>query len=507
MLLPSQVHVDGVMGRETAMGSGGMPGWSSRVRGLMRVALVCLSALAFAAGMLGSARVSAAAIARAASGLLYAQHPCTFVYAAPSTSAAPVTALLGGTDVTDAGPASTPGWHHVRIWSGLDAYAQDANLAATPPPSAEEGDCEFPGVPDPQDDIQPASRGPWPLNAYATVSQPATLYAGPGETVLPMGALNPGDGVSIQAWAADAQGRPWYQVRTDGTVGWLWSGDARLRAPDPATRATAGVPVWQKIAGKGMWFTNYLSHHSDVNALMRAAKLAGITHVYAEVAISNFGFYAQGALDRLLPAAHAQGIAVIAWVYPYLHDISADVRLTQWVANYATPSGLVPDGIATDVEEADDSASVYTYGQLVRALLGPDELMVAAVYHAFAQTYYPYAAIAASWNVLAPMDYWHSHANRAYSPRQVTSFVSNSIFTIRAALGALATNARLPIEELGQTYDMFTDDGVNGGNSPTGAEITADMLAARDAGCIGVSWFEWQTASQAEWSAIAAFAW
>ncbi len=478
-----------------------------RAYGVASVLPACITALMIAVNALGGWHASAASIPPAASGLLYAQHACTFVYAAPSTTAAPITALLGGTDVTDAGPAPAPGWRHVRIWSGLDAYAQDGDLGAAPPARADEGNCAFPGVPDPQDDLLPAARGPWPLKAYATVAQPSTLYAAPGDDALQMGDLNPGDPLNIQAWASDAQGRPWYQVRTGGAVGWMWSGDARLYSPDPATHQAGGVPIWQKIAGKGMWFTNYLSHHADVNALMRAAKLAGITHVYAEVAISNYGFYAPNALDRLLPAAHAEGIAVIAWVYPYLHDISADVRLTQWVASYATPSGLVPDGIATDVEETDDSASVYTYGQVLRALFGPDELMVAAVYHAFAQTYYPYAAIAASWNVLAPMDYWHSHANRVYSPQKVTTFVGNSIVTIRAALGALDTNTHLPIEELGQTYDMFTNDGVNGGNAPTADEITADMRAARDTGCIGVSWFEWQTASQAEWAAITAFAW
>src|SRR5262249_11922562 len=204
-----------------------------------------------------------------------------------------------------------------------------------------------------------------------------------------------------------------------------WAGVARLSTPDPATRAIAGTPLWSRVAGKGMWFTNYLPHHSDVNALMRAAKQAGITHVYAEGAISTYGFYARNALDRLLPAAHAQGIAVIAWVYPYLKDIAADVRMTQQVATYVAPGGQTADGLATDVEEVDDSASVYTYGQLVRALVGPDELMVSAVYHAYAQTYYPYAAIAASWNVLAPMDYWHSRANRAYSIQQVAHFVGH----------------------------------------------------------------------------------
>ncbi|WIG57450.1 MAG: hypothetical protein OJF49_000194 [Ktedonobacterales bacterium] len=453
----------------------------------------------------------AAAVARLSTAptLLYVQQPCTPVYAKPTAQSAQLTALLGGTDVSalEQVKSGSSTWQHVRFWSGIDGYVTADALKATPPQHAEEGACEFPGVPDPSTNILPASHGLWPLTVSGAVSAPTTLYTRPDDTSLPMAGLAIGSVVTTLAWASDAQGHPWYQVRTSAASGWVWSGAVRVNAADPATHEVSGKPIWTPVAGKGMWFTNYLTHHADIATLMHAAKLAGITHIYAEVAISTYGFYAPNSLDRLLPAAHAAGIAVIAWVYPYLKDISADVRMTQQVANYVTPTGDHPDGIATDVEEVDDSASVYTYGQLLRALLGSDTLLVSAVYHPFAQSYYPYAAIAASWNVIAPMDYWHSRAGRQYSAQDVERFVSRSITTIRAALGSLGTNAMLPIEELGQTYDMFTDDGIGGQNSPTGAEITADMQSAHELGCIGVSFFEWQTATQDEWAAVSAFQW
>jgi hypothetical protein len=37
--------------------------------------------------------------------------------------------------------------------------------------------------------------------------------------------------------------------------------------------------------------------------------------------------------------------------------------------------------------------------------------------------------------------------------------------------------------------------------------VTADLATARAYGCIGASFFEWQTASQAEWGALAVFQW
>jgi hypothetical protein len=65
----------------------------------------------------------------------------------------------------------------------------------------------------------------------------------------------------------------------------------------------------------------------------------------------------------------------------------------------------------------------------------------------------------------------------------------------------------MPIQELGQMYDMFTDDGAAGGDAPAPSEIAADMRAARELGCIGVSYFEWQTATQAQWQVLSSTPW
>jgi hypothetical protein len=441
--------------------------------------------------------------------LLYTQPPCTAVYSSPATSATMLAQLLGGTDVRPLGSSGSgpTAWEHVTIWSGVDGYIQAGALAATAPGRPVQGDCPFPGVPDPEPDILPHSYGPWPLSATGTVRSPATIFADPSFDALPVSGARPGTPVTISKWASDTTGSPWYAITYRGGHGWIWSGSVRLSSPEPATRTVNGVPIWAHIAGKGMWFTNYFTRDAGMAAVMDAAKKAGITHLYAEVAITRYGFYGRNSLDRLLPVAHAAGIAVIAWVYPTLRDVSADARMTEQVAHYVTPSGDRPDGIATDVEEINDSASVYTYGQLVRGLLGADELLVAAVYHPYAESYYPYAAIAASWNVLAPMDYWHSLSRHTYTANEVRRFVSSSVITIQAASAEQPGSASLPVEELGQMYDMYTSDGIGGHASPTASEITADIAAARDTGCIGVSFFEWQTATQDEWQALASYHW
>ncbi len=481
---------------------------------LLASAVTALGMLALPAGAVSShAIATVSGVSRASSGVAYVQAPCTPVYAAPDEHSAVLTKLLGGTDVTSLEQLNSQrvAWRHVQFWSGLDGYIIASQLAAHPPASAVEGSCAFPGVPDPQSVSLPSGHGTWPMPAgtLGVVFATASVYAHPESSIPPVAALASGTRVTLLAWAGDAAGRTWYEVASALLIGWVRSSDVSLDEPNPAVQQVNGKAIWMPIAGKGMWFTNYLPHHSDVGALVQAAKLAGVTHLYAEVAISQYGFFGQNTLDRLLPAAHAAGIAVIAWIYPDLTNIAADVRMTQAVGSYVSSSGDHVDGVATDIEDVDDTATVFSYGQLVRALLGPHTLLVAAVYHPFAQPYYPYAAIAASWNVIAPMDYWHSLDLPDYSASDVRRFITDSVTTIRAAMtGVLGTTTMsLPVEELGQTYDMYSGDGTGGLAAPTGAEIQADMQTARALGCIGVSFFEWQTATQAEWASIKQFSW
>ena len=466
------------------------------LRSILSVTLACLALIS---GLLATAPIAHAT----SSSLLYTQPPCAPVYTAPSKQSLLITQLLGGTDVTAIGEGDASGWTHMHIWSGIDGYIPSSLLGAQQPEHPREGGCNYPGLPDAEAEDPPADTGPAALNAKGATMVVTPLYAQPDANSQQVATLAQGQAIAISQWAAGPGGQPWYQASANGKSGWIWSAKVKLSIADPAKQQVNGQPIWRAIAGKGMWFTNYLPHHSDVDQMMRAAKLAGITHVYVEVAITPYGFYARDTLNRLIPAAHNQGIAVIAWVYPYLRDVSLDVRLTKLVADYTTPTGERADGVAADIEEVIDRASVYSYGQLTRALLGDDTLMVAAVFHPRAEPDYPYDAIAASWNVLAPMDYWHSRASKLYGRADVTRFVAVSIITIRAAMGM----NQLPIEELGQTYNMFTDDFTGGATAPGWDEMIADMDAAKDYGCIGVSYFEWQTATQEQWQAISRYPW
>jgi Bacterial SH3 domain len=484
------------------MAAGNKHAWQART-----LVIGTLLVVATVAGLL---RLGQPSDAHAAGPYLYTQKPCVNVYAQPSTSSTLLTQLLAGTEVagTDKKTVGGKTWQHVQFWGGLDGYIDAGSLSADFAKNPQSVDCTYPGIPEAIGNPIVTNHGPWTLTATGKVANAATVFALPDDKSMPMASLPIGLPLTLTAWASDASGRPWYQVataETKGQQGWIWSGHVQIDTPNPATHQVNGKPIWAPIAGKGMYFTNFLPRHSDINAMVQAAKKDGITHIYAEVAITRYGVYGQKSLDRLLPVAHAAGIPVIAWIYTNLDNITDDIRMTQETWAYRTPTGDHADGLLMDVEEVTDTASVYTYGQVTRALLGPDVLFVASVFHPFARPGYPYGAIAASWNVIAPMNYWHSRQSKSYTADDVKNFVSTSIETIRAAMAA-SGNTPLPVEETGQTYDMFSSSGA-GSHEPTAAEITADMQTAKDLGCTGVAWFEWQTTTQSEWSAISDFVW
>lgn len=445
--------------------------------------------------------------------LVYAQHPCTIVAATPSSSAPALAALLGGNDVTLIGPvtaADNTTWDHIKIWSGVDGFVREADVGPKPPTNDKLGGETICPPFTPAVDL-PTGSGPWPLIVRGHFIAPTTLLSEGSARGFPTGEVSPGAVAAINQWEADGNDDPWYHVTIGATAGWVPVQTIRLDLPDPATYKIGDAPIWQAAAGKGMWLKNFVPHHSDVGAIVQAAKLAGISHLYVEVAFPSGGFFGQETLNRLLPVAHGAGIKVISTIYDPLEHLSTEIRLAAQVAQYKTPGGDQADGIAIDMENDANPATInsrtaFEYGQMVRALVGPKMLMVANVIPpiSHAPYAYPYEAIAASWNVISPMDYWHHDPQHAYSADDARTYLTASLTALRAAIGP-----GFPIEELGQMYDMTTDPygSVGGTGAPSAAEITADLRAARQLGCIGATYYTWQTATQAEWQALSDTAW
>jgi peptidoglycan hydrolase-like protein with peptidoglycan-binding domain len=248
--------------------------------------------------------------------------------------------------------------------------------------------------------------------------------------------------------------------------------------------ATGPIPL-----GKGMW-VHKLGQVTGGNPqlLVDQAKAAGLTHVYVRLGSSKSGFYARGDLNALLPVAHAAGLKVVGWDFPYLGDVAADVRRAREEIWHMTPSGDRIDGFSPDIETASEgthlsAAAVQQYGAGLRAEVGAGYPLVATVPRPSNKRWFPYDALG-DFDAIAPMVYWGNRDPAA---------------DVAGAIAALAPLGK-PVLPIGQAYDMAVDRGPAG--PPDRKAIERFIQSATDHGALGVSFWVWDQATAEHWLAI-----
>ncbi len=179
--------------------------------------------------------------------------------------------------------------------------------------------------------------------------------------------------------------------------------DAALPAALPTTAKASSLAV---VSGKGVWVTNWPNSEVDVAGVVARAKAAGLHSVWVRTGGSKQGYYGDTILPRLVPAAHAAGLSVVAWDFPFLSDPVADAQR----AKTALAAGI--DAFAPDVETHYEGTfataqRVTLYLSLVRAYAG-DRVIAATVPRPTPKRLasFPYAAFAPYADVFAPMIYW-----------------------------------------------------------------------------------------------------
>jgi hypothetical protein len=475
------------------------------------LALAAVAAVSVAAG----APPARSQVPAGASGTARVVRDLAAVYSVPSTAGYVVWRLYEGSQVAVTGEAMAYEdtlWRPVRIWNSEDGWLEADALSfepfppPAPPARASGAPAAGPAAP-PSGPCQPKPepRPPesLPLRAPATVVRPAVLSAPDGSVA---GQLSAGARVVADAWSVGEDGLARYHVTAGGRAGWAPPGAVALQAADPVGRTVGDRPITAPIHGKGLWYVLDSREHGTAPAtrVARAARAAGLSHLYVEVATSRGGFWGARWLDALLPAARQVGVRVIGSVYVCLDDLPADVALSLQVARYRTPDGLALDGLTADVEETLVAENVRAYGDLLRQGVGDDYLLVATTYppESYAAPRYPWPALAASWNAVAPMAYWRQMESRAFTADEVYTYTRRNLAKTRELVG----RSDLPVEMLGQLFEMGAPR-LLGPDPPTPAEITAAAIAARDAGAVGISYFDWTRATPTHWQALTAIDW
>lgn len=271
--------------------------------------------------------------------------------------------------------------------------------------------------------------------------------------------------------------------------------------PDSQLPTVTHPAAWKSdlapLRGTGMWIWEWdQTSGGNAGAVIAEARRVHLHQLWVRVGDSKDGFYGASELAQLVPAAHAAGLSVIAWGFPYLYDPVGDAKWTDQVLAWRGPGGAGVDGYSADIERASEGVDLTAqrtavYLQAVRQAAG-SRPVVATVYPPTDQYWlqggYPYSAMAPYVDAFAPMIYW-----------ECTDPGSDVIFDV-ARLATLR-----PVTVIGQAFNLADVGGR--AVSPSGAEITEFLRAGQKAGAIGASFWVWQDASSEEWAAIGGYPW
>jgi len=247
------------------------------------------------------------------------------------------------------------------------------------------------------------------------------------------------------------------------------------------------------VTGKGMWWTTWARSRVDVADVVARARTAGLRQIWVRTGGTRQGWYGAPLLSRLLPAAHAVGLKVVAWDFPTLSDPLADIDRAR-AAVTGTFSGQRIDAFSPDIETAYEGTfssepRVRLYLSGVRAAAGDLPLIATVMRPTPHQLeHYPYRAEAPYVDAFAPMVYWSCD-----EPGDDTAAAVRTLAELR------------PVHPIGQAYDMADEGGRRG--MPTGPEIWRFLDVAKRSGAVGASLYDAEEAGAPQWSALGGYPW
>jgi hypothetical protein len=268
--------------------------------------------------------------------------------------------------------------------------------------------------------------------------------------------------------------------------------ESALPAPLPPLGRT---PSLAALRGKGMWTYEWeRTERGSAAAVVRKARAAGLTQIWVRTGSSKSGFYAASELRALLPLAHAAGIKVVAWDFPYLYDPVADARRAAATLAFSVRGHRI-DAFSPDIESPSEGTQLTrtrlrVYLGLVQRAAGARPV-VSTVPHANDHWWrtYDYRTQVPYVDAFAVMAYW----NCTEPGREIDRSV--------ARLGPLG----VPLHFIGQAFDFGPYGGRIG--DPTGREVWRFVDVARRRRVLGVSLYVWQHATAEQFRALGAYPW
>lgn len=204
------------------------------------------------------------------------------------------------------------------------------------------------------------------------------------------------------------------------------------------------------------------------------------------------------AMGRILEAAHARGVRVVAWYLPDFVKLERDLRWSLAAIRYRSPSGQQFDSFGLDIESSEvekywvRSRRLLELSARIRAAVGPNYPLAAIIPSPRGMEIrpeywpgFPFARLAGIYDVFMPMTYY---SYRALGPRAVHEYIARSIDIIRRK----SRTPELPIHVIGGIAD-----GTNR------SEALAFVRTAREYGLVGASLYDYKVTGAEDWDALA----
>jgi hypothetical protein len=225
------------------------------------------------------------------------------------------------------------------------------------------------------------------------------------------------------------------------------------------------APDVQPYAGLGTWIDIYSAgFRSDPNGIAASLARRGVETLFVET--GNFrqrvDLFHPRQLGRLIEAAHARDIAVVAWYLPSLTNVARDLRRSLAAVRFASQDGDQFDSFALDIESsavsnaADRNRRLLALSARLRTAVGADYALGAIIPSPVGMKLlprywpgFPYGALARAYDVFLPMAYF---SYRAHGGAAVASYIRTSVSIIRRQ----SADASLPIHVIGGLANAMT---------------------------------------------------
>lgn len=285
-------------------------------------------------------------------------------------------------------------------------------------------------------------------------------------------------------------------------------------SPAPAAVASAAVavpPVVVALApapsrleayrGLGSWIDIYDTRAwQDPAAAVRDMSARGVRTLFIETA--NFSAKTDivypDQLRVFISEAHARHMYVVAWYLPNMSADPLDYNRVVQAIDLTTADGQRFDSFALDIEssavkpDALRNQGLATLSARIRDHVGPKYPLGAIIPSPYGLSLkkgswndFPYQAIAQTYDVFVPMDYYTYHASNAAQAYDITAACTR---VIRAQPGC----ATIPVHMIG---------GIAEKSSP--GEVQQFVRASRETGCIGASLYGWAGTTDPAWREMA----